>query len=820
MDITSRLGMPYQNRQIKLPRQRRPYNRQDMAAVDPMAQRHNQMKSLIVTCGDKATNLNRQIADLTNFLLRDYDNLKENFKKQFVGCVSEIPFKAPVYATVFSVINLKKPIIAMEVLGEIQNALISSLTSGKWNEFKCIMRFLAESVTAKAVSWNSIKSLWENIVSVIENESERPARRDFFATTIISSIPFVSSFLRDNAADDLSRFNSFLCDYLQSRVQDENRRKSLNLCKIYDQVSCPYDQMDELQIILSQLKDLENNNWEQSYTIRPYQNFTESLESQMELNFPTVDIPSDQSSSNYPTFGPVFRIFENFMSEIPLNKGFVPNLPPFNSICRFIMSDLIVDTIQIFDCNHKEAANYLLLTRNIFDEGVVEKIPELKDAREDNTITLADSQPKWSFDQLAMELIFANILKLPSSVRKQVYYHVLLFDYIKVCPQTVPKLLGRCIQTCFHMMNSMDVECVRRLGDWFSHHLSNFGYIWTWTNWDFALNDNPNSQRKFFIKTTLEKCIRLAYYDRIKQSLPESFHGFIPTSEPSSNYRYIAASPAISEQFVSFANDLTANMRQKNAPEEIEKMLNEFIQNIGGEGIRQQTNDLLIQAALNLGSKSFSHTLNVLERYLGLLRAYIKTLDDKVLALQSTMEYWQNNIHFLCIVVDKLLYYRIVDPLAILALIFDSSELSNHFNELHVNDMLIITLNKVIGRVKTSQQQLDDARKTDMDTDEPNNTVNEDSIQSLEVNLQNALRERKDFFLALYQKLIKKIAQEVQSHSGHKLTPYNNWTIGIFVQTLRLSAPHLMDFKSTLELALFNEDVPEIVKTFWEGAFV
>jgi len=40
----------------------------------------------------------------------------------------------------------------------------------------------------------------------------------------------------------------------------------------------------------------------------------------------------------------------------------------------------------------------------------------------------------------------------------------------------------------------MDVECVDRFCDWFSHHLSNFEFKWHWQKWCAGQNQTKMNQ--------------------------------------------------------------------------------------------------------------------------------------------------------------------------------------------------------------------------------------------------------------------------------------------------------------------------------------
>jgi nuclear cap-binding protein subunit 1 len=107
----------------------------------------------------------------------------------------------------------------------------------------------------------------------------------------------------------------------------------------------------------------------------------------------------------------------------------------------------------------------------------------------------------------------------------------------------------------------LDVEISRRFSDWFSVHMSNFEFRWPpWQEWcvieislSFSLLtvsfsrvpdlDLPNEHpRKAFIRRVLDKEIRLAYYDRILRTVPESFHaqeaGVLPEQVPGPEFDY------------------------------------------------------------------------------------------------------------------------------------------------------------------------------------------------------------------------------------------------------------------------------------------
>lgn len=75
------------------------------------------------------------------------------------------------------------------------------------------------------------------------------------------------------------------------------------------------------------------------------------------------------------------------------------------------------------------------------------------------------------------------MLRLPSPPYRQVYYAAALAELCKADHERFPGVLARAVDAVFRRIDVMDVECVYRLWNWFSHHLSNFGFVWNWRDW-------------------------------------------------------------------------------------------------------------------------------------------------------------------------------------------------------------------------------------------------------------------------------------------------------------------------------------------------
>lgn len=102
--------------------------------------------------------------------------------------------------------------------------------------------------------------------------------------------------------------------------------------------------------------------------------------------------------------------------------------------------------------------------------------------------TAGEGGSTWKPEDVAVDAIFSQLFKLPSPNHKLVYYHSILTELCKLAPAAVAPSLGRAIRFMYKNLESMDAELIYRFVDWFSHHLSNFGFTWKWAEWLVRFN--------------------------------------------------------------------------------------------------------------------------------------------------------------------------------------------------------------------------------------------------------------------------------------------------------------------------------------------
>ena len=144
---------------------------------------------------------------------------------------------------------------------------------------------------------------------------------------------------------------------------------------------------------------------------------------------------------------------------------------------------------------------------------------------------------------------------------------------------------------------------------------------------------------------------------------------------------------------------------------------------------------IAVQSLLHIGSRSFSHLLNAIERYLPLLRSLASggvsstggsgNAEAKSDILAAAAAFWKRNRHMIGIVFDKLMQYQIVDPSDVVAWTFVNragigqprgATLGPPSLSAFEWDLLKGALDKANGRVVIARRRVQALRKEEDDT--------------------------------------------------------------------------------------------------------
>lgn len=287
-----------------------------------------------------------------------------------------------------------------------------------------------------------------------------------------------------------------------------------------------------LNFYLKNMEDIEHSSL--GCLPRPWETFEAALKEATKHELPEIivpdDFPIDISALLPDVYLSVFADPKVEVSHIsaPYNYNLMPNpdqtVPNAMDLASTLFRDSIVDTINILDCNRLSVSRFLIEIDCFYSPKAFIKRATPFDRV--NEIAGEDGST-WKPEDVAVDAIFSQLFKLPAPSHKLVYYHSILTELCKLAPAAVAPSLGRAIRFMHRNLESMDTELIYRFIDWFSHHLSNFGFTWKWAEWNENLTLPDVHPKKAFILGALEKEIRLSFATRIKGTIPDPYKELI-----------------------------------------------------------------------------------------------------------------------------------------------------------------------------------------------------------------------------------------------------------------------------------------------------
>ncbi|KAI9293656.1 ARM repeat-containing protein [Neoconidiobolus thromboides FSU 785] len=752
------------------------------------------LSMLILKIGDKASStFQKNLEILSKVLVKDYESYSDAILNFLQTCILELPSKTSIYGCLIGFTLKRNEEVGKAIIEHFRNELQNRLNIGDWVNVKILLRFFGELVNGEAVTPDSFLNIYDLLSAKIENKIEKNIG-DCMVNLILGSLPWVGETLYNTKPEELTKIMDKVEIYMLTRSQQED--PSSNILKVF-QDSNP-DQHEFLELLWKQINNLKQRNWKVEELLR----FKSTVESQvLPITIAELSLPTEfnKFSYDYPNY--VFTLFpehEDWISEI----GY------------YIITDTMSDSIDIFHTNRRECVRLLVNFRENFTSTTFAPLTsdktkikdELKD--EDN----GDDQDNRFNGQinlmnLIIEVYFKKIFTLPAPKHKFIYYSALIIETFKAEQVDFKAAFNIGLKNLIDKANDMDIECIDRFYNWFSHYLSNFEYNFEWEEFSNINELNPFDYKRMLISESLAKIIRLSYYDRIKATLPESLHELIPQKAPEPNFSFRKVPDDAPHK--RFCTLIVEAFRTKKSIDFFNALINDARDQLLDETLIKQ---IVVETILIMGSKSFTHMMNVTERNLKLYQEIAREESDKQQTVSIVGNFWKENPQWLSIQLNRLLSYHIIEHITVIKWIFEIENYDN-YNRCYLWEILYTTLNTV--RLWRDQQK----EKYDQSI---NNTSNDDneSSETLLAQYNNAQNDYKMVLFEILQSFVTVLTNLRSKLSGDGQVPEENelynLIVGRFKEFGRKCRSDIKEFNVTIETIIFTPSVDQEIRDIFK----
>ncbi|KAA8913143.1 MIF4G like-domain-containing protein [Sphaerosporella brunnea] len=675
----------------------------------------------------------------------------EEFRAGYLACLHDLiveqPFKIPFVATMVRVANAENADAGKAVVDHMAESLQRFLLVGDFQSFKLVLRFFA--CLGDMMGEENVGPLLEALIEKLpayEGEGNEGLLLEIVYIILIT-IPYA----------------------IVSKGPGFNQTKATLLLEKLERYALAKPPMQTMFApFAGNDAPYKDANCQGQHMVRIlYLNIEAHLNSEPEDEFSGIRcLPTPWE--DMPENGPACPLPELVLpNEFPIEKEKlhsdmyfsvfadqpIETVPPPSDLASTLFRDAIVDTINILDCNRLSVSRFLIEVDCFFNPKAFIKRATPYDRVAE--VAEGDDASTWKPEDVAVDAIFSQLFKLPTPGHKLVYYHSILTELCKLAPAAIAPSLGRAIRFMYRNLEIIDIELINRFVDWFSHHLSNFGYTWKWTEWSEHLNFPDVHPKKAFILGSLEKEIRLSFATRIKGTLPDAFKELIPEEREKEQpvFKFDLDENPFKEQ----GKALLIAVSERKEEEEVEAKITAIAELAIEKGIvtdttesRALARDAYITCICHIGAKSLSHVLSCIERCKEkLLEIGGEHPDARRQIVGSVLAYWKDQPGIGANVVDKLLNYSVVTPLSVVEwVLYDAGP--EALAKTYAWEMVATTINKVNNRVR----QIVAAKPSVLGAE----GVTEEQVAVFEETLKNAEAEQA-LILAEVEKRLSQLAQ-------------------------------------------------------------
>ncbi|KAL4325107.1 hypothetical protein GQ457_11G018930 [Hibiscus cannabinus] len=667
-------------------------------------------KSLLLRIGDKSSEYNSSsdfkdhIETCFGALRRELAHSSSEILSFFLQCAEQLPHKIPLYGTLIGLLNLEDEDFVKKIVENTQNSFQDALDSGNSDRIRILMRFLTALMCSKVLQPASLVVVFETLLSsaaiTVDEEKGNPswqARADFYVICILSCLPWGGAELAEQVPEEIERVLVGVQAYLSIRRHTSDSGLSF----FEDDESGGEVEKDFLEDLWERIQVLSNNGWKVESVPRPHLSFEAQLVAGKSHEFGPISCPEQPELPS--TISAVAYGKQKHEAELKypqrtrrLNIFPASKTEDLQPIDRFVVEEYLLDVLLFFNGCRKECASFMV--------GL--PVP-------------------FRYEYLMAETIFSQLLLLPHPPFKPIYYTLVIMDLCKALPGAFPAVVAGAVRALFDKIADLDMECRTRLILWFSHHLSNFQFIWPWEEWAYVLDLPKWAPQRVFVQEILEREVRLSYWDKIKQSIenaPALEELLPPKGGPNFKYSGVDGQEK-TEQEQALSAELSNKVKGRQSASDIIVWIEENVYPTHGLEV---TLSVVVQTLLDIGSKSFTHLITVLERYGQVMAKLCSDQDKQVMLIAEVGSYWKNNAQMTAIAIDRMMGYRLVSNLAIVRWVFAPENIE----QFHISDrpweVLRNAISKTYNRITDLRKEISSLKKGVISAEEAASKANAD----------------------------------------------------------------------------------------------
>ncbi|KAI0122876.1 MIF4G like-domain-containing protein [Xylariales sp. AK1849] len=659
---------------------------------------HRLRKQILTLAESPLRRWHEEIQSIAHMVSDNYGEAE--IKNSFLDLVSQLvieqPLKTPFIAAVVLVANSLNPEIVADVLAKVAPLTEEKVMLGEWRDVKLYLKFLGclQSCLEGDGLFPVLEELFNRAVELQTSSSD-----DTIGTELVKIILLTIPYIMASAPGQGQQKAADLMDKTDVIASEPHALQALIDPHLPDDgEESPTANSSLIGHLQKQLQNEATNGWELKCLPRPWKLPLKEVELQEKMDnaqkhaLPVIAIPETVITGPRPLFPEIYM-------SVYANQE-VESVPSASDIAASLIRDGLLDTINTLHFNRNVTARYLTDVDCYFADGTfVKRATPFDRLRE-----VEGGRSTWKPEDVAVDAVFSQLFMLPTPEHKLVYYHSVLTESCKIAPAAIAPSLGRAIRYSYQNMHRLDLELSYRFLDWFTHHLSNFGFMWKWTEWvdDVELPDIHPC--KAFIIGALDKEIRLSFAQRIKGTLPEQYRPLIgPEKEVDTpDFKFNDEHTPFSAE----GKELATLLKKKAADEEIQPV----IDRVHSAALEQSidplvsSTDVFVTAVCWVGSKSLSHVLACIERTKDrLLDIGAASEAARSQIITSVMTYWSAHPGIAISIVEKLLNYSIITPGAVIDWALISGKAGSGGDALSkswVFELVFQTVVKVTSRVR------------------------------------------------------------------------------------------------------------------------